>query len=286
LTDAALAPDGRRDAAAGSDILDGFFRQISQFDVLTAEQERALAVRIEKGDRAAKTELIQHNLRLLVSVVKRYRGQGLSFPDLIQEGYFGLSRAAEKFDHRRGHKFSTYATVWIRQATLRALAAHADTIALPEHIRSRRNSLDRAAADFRTGRGREPTVEELEAATSISAEQIRASLATPRATGSLDAEIGESVAKILSVVDETAPDPADEAERQRRRRAAQEVLETITPLERAILHLRFGYGGAEPVSRAEVAARLGLSRGRVSIMERELVVGLRRRLSYFAVGGE
>jgi RNA polymerase primary sigma factor len=261
-----------------SSLLDVFFREIRRFDVLTAAEERALAIRIEAGDEDARNALIKHNLRLLVSVVKRYRGQGLAFADLIQEGYFGLIRAVDKFDHRRGGKFSTYATIWIRQSALRALSAHADAIALPDHIRSRRNSVDRAAAEFMAAHGRDPTVEELHTETGIAVADVREALTTARVTRSLDADVGGFGASILSIVDDLAADPVDEAERARTRSAVREVLDTMPFLEREVVERRHAHPDGTR-SRSEVAASLGLSRGRVAIIEAEAMAIIRGRLA-------
>jgi RNA polymerase primary sigma factor len=261
-----------------SSLLGIFFREIGRFEVLTAAEERALAIRIEGGDEEARLALIQHNLRLLVSVVKRYRWQGLAFSDLIQEGYFGLIRAVDKFDYRRGGKFSTYATIWIRQSALRALGAHADAIAVPDQIRSRRNLVDRASAEFAAANGRDPSIEELERETGIAAADVREALTTARVTRSLDADVNGFGASVLSVVDPDAIDPTDEAERGRTRRLTREALDAMPRLEREVLELRL----TDPQgtrSRSEVAAVLGLSRGRVAIIEADAIANLRRRLA-------
>lgn len=266
-------------------LLDVFFRDIRRFDVLTAAEERALAIRIEGGDEEARTTLIQHNLRLLVSVVKRYRGQGLAFSDLIQEGYFGLIRAVDMFDHRRRGKFSTYATIWIRQSALRALGAHGDAIAVPDQVRSRRNVVDRAAAEFAAAKGRDPSVEELERDTGIAADDVREALNTARVTLSLDAEVNGFGALVLNVADSQASDPLDEAERERTRRVTREALDMMPPLERDVLELRLT-DPKGPRSRTEVAAMLGLSRGRVAIIEADAISNLRRRLAAFVATTE
>jgi RNA polymerase sigma factor (sigma-70 family) len=213
-----------------------------------------------------------------VSVVKRYRGQGLAFSDLIQEGYFGLIRAVDKFDHRRGGKFSTYATIWIRQSALRALSAHGDAIAVPDHIRSRRNVVDRAAAEFAAAHGRDPTIEELQRDTGIAVNDVREALATARVTRSLDADVNGFGASVLNIVDDLAADPVDEAERERARRLTREVLDAMPRLERQVVELRLTQPEGTR-SRSEVAATLGLSRGRVAIIEAEAIATLRKRLA-------
>jgi RNA polymerase primary sigma factor len=190
-------------------------------------------------------------------------------------------RAVEKFDHRRGGKFSTYATIWIRQSALRALSAHADAIAVPDHIRSRRNVVDRVAAEFMAANGRDPTVTELQKETGIPAVDVREALTTARITRSLDADINGVDSWVLAVEDDLAPDPVDEAERSRTRRAVREVLDAMPPLEREVLELRLGHpDGAR--SRSEVAAALGLSRGRVAIIEADATAVIRKRLADFA----
>jgi RNA polymerase primary sigma factor len=272
------ASDAEPNGFEPSSLLDVFFRDIRRFDVLTTAEERALALRIEEGDEEARTLLIKHNLRLLVSVVKRYRGQGLAFSDLIQEGYFGLIRAVDKFDHRRGGKFSTYATIWIRQSALRALAAHGDAIAVPDHIRSRRNVVDRASAEFAAAHGRDPTVDELQRDTGIAGNDIREALATARVTRSLDADVNGYGASVLNIVDDLAADPVDEADRERASRLTREVLDAMPRLERQVLELRLTQPDGTR-SRSEVAAALGLSRGRVAIIEAEAISILRRRLA-------
>jgi RNA polymerase primary sigma factor len=258
--------------------LNAFFRDIRGFSVLTRAEERELAIRIESGDADARTELVNHNLRLLVSVVKRYRGQGLAFSDLIQEGYFGLVRAAEKFDYRRGGKFSTYATIWIRQAALRALAAHGDAIAIPDHVRSRRNVVDRAAAEFTTAHGREPTIEDLHGATGMTRQELREVIAAPRVTSSLDADVDGRSPILAVIADDLSLDPAEEAERQRIRYEVRAVLDTMGPLQRQVVELRLCQPQGD-IPRTEVAAKLGLSRGRVALIEAEALAILRLRLA-------
>ena len=264
-----------------SDSLSVLARELRRRQVLTPAEEQELGRRMAEGDEAATELLVRHNLRLLVSVVKRYRGQGVPFLDLIQEGYFGLRRAAEKFDYRRGYKFSTYATIWIRQACLRALSAQGPTIVVPHHVQTRRNVLRAAAADLALRLGREPTTEELAAATSIDRSHVEEALAVPVVTSSLDAERepGEP-SPLIRVADDDAPDAAEEAERERLRRAAREALETLMPLERSVLELRFGWNGGRELTMDEIGERLGMNRGRVRLIEQEALRTLEPRLAH------
>jgi RNA polymerase primary sigma factor len=255
-------------------------RDMRGFVPLTGAEERELGRRIANGDEDAKTELVQRNLRLLISVVKRYRGLGVPFGDLIQDGYFGLSRAAEKFDYQRGYKFSTYATVWIRQACLRALSMQADTIVVPHHVRSRRSILRTTAAELAAALGRDPTPAELADATAIDRRHVEEALGVPVAS-SLDATDADGEPTMLSlVVDDSIVDQADDLERERVRRAAREALETLMPLERSVLELRFGFAGGDELARGEVGKRLGLTRGRVGLIEQEALKTLEPRLAY------
>jgi RNA polymerase primary sigma factor len=262
------------------DTIDLLLRDMRGLAPPTAAQERELGRRIEQGDERAKEELVQRNLRLLISVVKRYRGLGVPFGDLIQDGYFGLNRAAEKFDYRRGYKFSTYATVWIRQACLRSLSTQADTIVVPHHVRSRRSVLRTTAAELAAALGRDPTSAELADATAIERRHVEEALAVPVAS-SLDATDAEGKPTMLSrVVDDAIVDQAEELERDRVRRAAREALETLMPLERSVLELRFGFVDGDELPLGEVGKRLGLTRGRVGLIEREALRTLEPRLAY------
>jgi RNA polymerase primary sigma factor len=244
------------------------FRLVRRFEVLSTEQERELARRVEAGDDEARSELIHHNLRLLISVVKRYRGHGLPFSDLIQEGYFGLSRAVDKFDHRRGYKFSTYATFWIRQACLRAVSAQGHTIVIPHHVQTRRSVLRTTAAQLATALGREPTSAELADATAITPDHVKEALAAPVASASLDvAREGDETARVGRIADDSAFDPDEHAERSRLRDATRAAIETLMPLERSVIELRFGLDGTEQLTLEQVAKEVGMSRGRVRLLE-------------------
>src|SRR6185503_428405 len=221
-----------------TDALQLFLREAGRHRLLTAAQEVALAKRIERGDAAAKSEMIQANLRLVVSIAKNYRNQGLPFLDLIQEGTLGLIRAVEKFDWRRGFKFSTYATWWIRQAVARALADKARTIRMPVHIVERLQKMNRAERTLWTQLGREPTLEEI----------------------AEEAVFGDFVAG-------DGPLPEEQVELSLRSQALTEALRALTDRERQVVVLRYGLTASEPKTLEEIGRRLGLTRERVRQIE-------------------
>lgn len=273
--------DASANESSRDDALGLLRREIGRAPVLTATQERELGRRALTGDDTAKRKLVIHNLRLVISVVKRYRGNGVPFADLFQEGYFGLQRAADKFDYRRGYKFSTYATIWIRQACLRALSAQGYTIVVPHHVQTRRNVLRTATATLTSRLGREPTVDELAAATSIPRSHVAEALVVPVATTSLDADHASGGPALLAQVPDSAGvDAVEEAERNRLRRAARDAMETLMPLERSVLELRFGWDGGPELTLDEVGERLGVYRSRVRLIEREALARLGPRLGY------
>ena len=208
-----------------TDALQLFLREAGRHRLLTAAQEVSLAKRIERGDAGAKEEMIQSNLRLVVSIAKNYRNQGLPFLDLIQEGTLGLIRAVEKFDWRRGFKFSTYATWWIRQAVARALADKARTIRMPVHIVERLQKISRAERSLWTQLGREPTLEEIADEASLTPEQVLEVRAAARASTSLDAPVGDDEdATLGDFVAGDEPLPEDEVDVQLRRQVLLDAL--------------------------------------------------------------
>ena len=218
-----------------TDSLQLFLKDIGKVDLLTAAQEVELAKRIERGDHRAKQEMVEANLRLVVSIAKRYRNQGLPFLDLIQEGTIGLVRAAEKFDYRKGFKFSTYATWWIRQAVARALADKARTIRMPVHVVEKLNKIARAERKLRAELGREPMSFEIGRELELrpdEVEQIRRSAQTPV---SLEKPVGDEEESEFGhfITDESAPLPEEEAETTLRKEALKKVLEMLSPRERA-----------------------------------------------------
>ncbi|HZC31491.1 MAG TPA: sigma-70 family RNA polymerase sigma factor, partial [Gaiellaceae bacterium] len=224
-----------------TDALQLFLREAGKHPLLTAAQEVNLAKKIERGDREAKQHMIQANLRLVVSIAKNYRNQGLPFLDLIQEGTLGLIRAVEKFDWRRGYKFSTYATWWIRQAVARALADKARTIRMPVHIVERMQKMNRAERSLWMELGREPTLEEIADEASLPVEQAREVRAAARASESLDQPVGEQDDAVFGdFVAGDGPLPDEEAETSLRSQALTQALLALPDRERQVLVLRYG----------------------------------------------
>ena len=259
-----------------TDALQLFLREAGRHRLLTAAQEVSLAKRIEGGDAGAKEEMIKANLRLVVSIAKNYRNQGLPFLDLIQEGTLGLIRAVEKFDWRRGFKFSTYATWWIRQAVARALADKARTIRMPVHIVERLQKINRAERSLWAQLGREPTLEEIADEASITTEQVLEVRAAARASTSLDAPVGDDEdATLGDFVAGDEPLPEEEVDVQLRRQVLLDALLSLPDREREVVTLRYGIDGNEPRTLEEIGRRLGLTRERV----RQIELDSLRRLS-------
>jgi RNA polymerase primary sigma factor len=253
-----------------TDGLQLFLKDIARFDLLTAAQEVELAKRIERGDHGAKQSMVEANLRLVVSIAKKYRNQGLPFLDLIQEGTIGLVRAAEKFDYRKGFKFSTYATWWIRQAVARALADKARTIRMPVHIVERLQKMNRAERTLWTQLGREPTLEEIAEEASLPLQQALEVKAAARASASLDQPVGEQEDAVFGdFVAGDDPLPEDEVEVSLRSQALTAALGSLQERERQVLVLRYGLDDAEPKTLEEIGRRLGLTRERVRQIELE-----------------
>src|SRR6476660_5469042 len=259
-----------------TDALQLFLREAGRHTLLTAAQEVALAKRVERGDLDAKQVMIQSNLRLVVSIAKNYRNQGLPFLDLIQEGTLGLIRAVEKFDWRRGYKFSTYATWWIRQAVARALADKARTIRMPVHIVERLQKINRAERSLWTQLGREPTLEEIAEEASLTPEQVLEVRAAARASTSLDAPVGDDDdATLGDFVAGDQPLPEEEVDVELRRQVLLDALLSLPDREREVVTLRYGIDGNEPRTLEEIGRRLGLTRERV----RQIELDSLRRLS-------
>jgi RNA polymerase primary sigma factor len=253
-----------------TDALQLFLREAGRHALLTAPQEVELAKRIERGDPAAKQRMIQSNLRLVVSIAKNYRNQGLPFLDLIQEGTLGLIRAVEKFDWRRGYKFSTYATWWIRQAVARALADKARTIRMPVHIVERMQKMNRAERTLWMELGREPTLEEIAVEASLPVEQAREVRAAARASASLDQPVGDQDDAVFGdFVAGDDPLPEERVEVSLRSQALAVALQALPDRERQVLVLRYGLVDEEPKTLEEIGKRLGLTRERVRQIELE-----------------
>ncbi len=254
-----------------------FLKDIGKVDLLTAAQEIELAKRIERGDNRAKQEMVEANLRLVVSIAKRYRNQGLPFLDLIQEGTIGLVRAAEKFDHRKGFKFSTYATWWIRQAVARALADKARTIRMPVHVVEKLNKILRTERKLRAERGREPSSQEIAHELDLTideVDQIRRSAQTPV---SLEKPVGDDEESEFGhfITDELAPQPEDVAEDILRKEALVKILGTLSDRERRVLELRYGLNGEQPRTLDEVGRTFQVTRERIRQIENQSLKKLR-----------
>jgi RNA polymerase primary sigma factor len=250
------------------DSLQLFLADVGRHKLLTAADEVALAKRIEKGDLIAKRKMIESNLRLVVSIAKGYRGLGVPFLDLIQEGTLGLNRAVEKFDWRRGFKFSTYATWWIRQSVQRAVANNARTIRVPVHVVERQQKLGRAARRLEVELGRDATKQELAEATGLPMQHVDEALGAAQASVSLNQSVGADDEGELGdlFADREASDPFDEAEESLRKQGVRRALNALPERERRILELRFGFEG-DPWTLEAIGHELGLTRERVRQLE-------------------
>ncbi len=246
-----------------------YLREIGKVPLLTADQEVYLAKRIERGDMAAKTHMIEANLRLVVSIAKSYLGRGLSFLDLIQEGSLGLIRAVEKFDYRKGYKFSTYATWWIRQAVTRAIADKARTIRIPVHMVEKLNKVVHIERQLVQRLGREPQPDEIALELEMTTEEVREILRMAQHPVSLEKPIGEEEESELGdfVQDEQAESPFDTASVQLRREDIERALDSLPDRERKVIELRFGLTGAQPCTLEEVGRAFGVTRERIRQIE-------------------
>jgi RNA polymerase primary sigma factor len=245
-----------------------------RYPLLNKGQEVQLAKAIERGDLHAKERMINSNLRLVVSVARRYQGHGLDMNDLVQEGMLGLIRAVEKFDYRKGFKFSTYGTLWIRQAIQRGLENSARTIRLPVHVNQRMRAIGRAERELAALLGRDPTVEELAEATDLPLEEIHEARRAALGTTSLDIGVGEDGDTSLGdLLPSDEPLPEDLAEITNRRELIAEAVGSLPASERTVLELRFGLKGAEPTTLAQTGRELGVTPERARQLEEQ---GLRR----------
>jgi RNA polymerase primary sigma factor len=269
-------PEPEPQVLVGSaDSLQLFLADIGRHKLLTAAEEVTLAKAIERGDVTAKRRMIESNLRLVVSIAKGYRGLGVPFLDLIQEGTLGLNRAVEKFDWRRGYKFSTYATWWIRQSVQRAVANHARTIRVPVHVVERQQKLGRAARRLEVELGREATKNELAEATGLPIQHVDEALGAAQASVSLNQTVGADEEGELGdlFADREAPDPFDEAEESLRKQGVRRALDALPERERRILELRFGFEG-EPWTLEAIGHELDLTRERVRQLESQALARL------------
>jgi RNA polymerase primary sigma factor len=274
-------PNLRLEADLGgvTDSVTLFMHEIGKHELLTAPEEVALAKRIERGDERAKERMINSNLRLVVSIAKRYRGHGVSFGDLIQEGVIGLNRAVEKFDWRKGFKFSTYATWWIRQACQRAISNQGRTIRVPAHVHERRAKIARLGRQFEVEHGRPPTLDELVALTGYEEQHVEEAISAVEASVSLNQVVGDDGDGELGdlFADPDAVDPAEEAGEAMRRDSVRQALAALPEQERRVLELRFGFEGEQQTIDA-IAREIGTSRERVRQLERQALAQLEREL--------
>ncbi|HSP70773.1 MAG TPA: sigma-70 family RNA polymerase sigma factor [Gaiellaceae bacterium] len=260
-----------------TDSLQLFLRDVGKVDLLTAAQEVELAKRIERGDHRAKQEMVEANLRLVVSIAKRYRNQGLPFLDLIQEGTIGLVRAAEKFDYRKGFKFSTYATWWIRQAVARALADKARTIRMPVHVVEKLNKIVRSERKLRAELGREPTSAEIAVDLELTLEEVETIRRTAQTPVSLEKPVGDEEESEFGhfLTDESMPLPDEAAETTLRKEALLKILGALSPRERRVLELRYGLNGEHPRTLDEVGRTFNVTRERIRQIENQSLKKLR-----------
>jgi len=277
-------PEAEQDAVAEAqwyapstvDGLDLYLAQIGRTPLLTKHEEQQLAQRIEQGDEAAKRRMVEANLRLVVSIAKKYRGNGVAFLDLIQEGTIGLVRAVEKFDWRRDLKFSTYATWWIRQAVQRAVANQSRTIRVPVHVHDRIRKVDRARRTLEAKLGREPNAEEIAKESKLSVAEVNEADELRPKTISLQRPAGEDGDSELGdlIADTSSEDVTESVAGTMRNEALSRALDRLTPRMRKIIELRFGLAGGEPMLLEAVGREVGLTRERVRQLEAEAIAQL------------
>jgi RNA polymerase primary sigma factor len=255
-----------------------YLRSIGQVDLLTAAQEVELAKRIERGDMLAKRQMVEANLRLVVSIAKGYLGRGLSFLDLIQEGSLGLIRAVEKFDYRRGYKFSTYATWWIRQAVTRAIADKARTIRIPVHMVEKLNRIAYVERQLVQMLGREPEPEEIAAELRWSIADVKEILRIAQLPVSLEKPVGDEDESELGdfVADDAVLEPFEEASEHLQKEGVRKALDALPQREREVIELRYGLSGQEPLTLEEVGRNFGVTRERIRQIENNTLKKLNR----------
>jgi RNA polymerase primary sigma factor len=261
-----------------TDSLQLFLKGIGKRRLLSAQEEVALAKRIERGELDAKQKMVESNLRLVVSIAKNYRNQGLPFLDLIQEGTLGLVRAAEKFDYRKGFKFSTYATWWIRQAIARSLADKARTIRIPVHVVEKLNRIERAERGLVTMFGREPTAEEIAEVTGIDPEEVDSIKRSARAPISLEKPVGDGEESEFGqfIADEQAESPYERAVENLREDALRNALNNLSYRERRVIELRYGLVGEHPRTLDELGRTFNVTRERIRQIEIQSLKKLQR----------
>ena len=255
-----------------------YLREIGKVPLLTADQEVYLAKRIERGDMIAKTQMIEANLRLVVSIAKGYLGRGLSFLDLIQEGSLGLIRAVEKFDYRRGYKFSTYATWWIRQAVTRAIADKARTIRIPVHMVEKLNRVAHVERQLVQKLGREPEPAEIAEELRWPVSDVRDIIRVSQLPVSLEKPVGDEDESELGdfVADDAVLEPFEEASEHLQKEGVRRALDALPERERQVIELRYGLGGAEPLTLEEVGRTFGVTRERIRQIENNTLKKLKR----------
>jgi len=263
-----LEPEARD---VSTDSLQLFLKDIGKVPLLTAAQEVELAKRIERGDHRAKQKMVESNLRLVVSIAKNYRNQGLPFLDLIQEGTIGLVRAAEKFDYRKGFKFSTYATWWIRQAVARALADKARTIRMPVHVVEKLNKIGRTERKLLAELGREPGLDEIARELEIEVEEVEQIRRSAQAPISLEKPVGDEEESEFGhfLADENVALPDEAAETTLRKETLRHILGSLSLRERRVLELRYGLDGQHPRTLDEVGRTFNVTRERVRQIENQ-----------------
>ena len=257
-------------AAAGENSLDLFLRRARAHPLLSASEEVQLAKRIERGDLAAKEQMINSNLRLVVSQARRYQGHGLPMEDLVQEGMLGLIRAVEKFDWRRGFKFSTYGTLWIRQALQRGLQNHGRTIRLPVHVAQRQTKVRKIESELNTKLSREPTDEEIAAVSEIPVDEVAELRELTRSITSLDQPVGEDGETALGdLLASDRPEPGDEIADAECYQRINEVVQRLPEPERNVIRLRFGLQGDEPRTLKQTGVELGIPMAQARELEQQ-----------------
>lgn len=281
LSDEDLAITPENVDAFADDSVRLYLREIGKIPLLTPEEEADLAKRIVKGDKKAKDKMVESNMRLVVSIAKRYGGRGLDFLDLIQEGNTGLLRAVEKFDPDKGFKFSTYATWWVRQAITRAIADQARTIRIPVHMVETINKVLRTTRKLTTDLNREPTIEEIANELHMEPEKVDYVMRIKQDIASLDASVGRDGDDEDSVLgdfveDEERISPEDSAANQILKEQLSEIISTLTDREQKIIRLRFGIGGGRPHTLEEVGAEFDVTRERIRQIEAKALSKLRK----------